>query len=118
MKRRMVRAIIEDEAIYAEVEGHVDAELYEIAKRDGGPIAMRVTKVLELEVHGVGGIWKVLAPGVDCFGKEEDDLVAYLRDRWLFGADQPMVFVGELDDLGIEFVQPSPDQPALLEVSK
>ena len=111
MKRRMVKATIEDEAVYAEVEGHVDAELYEIARRDGGPIAMRVTNVLALDVSGLGGVW------VDEKGKGEADLEAYLRDRWLSGADQPMVMPEELDDLGIEFVQPSREQLPLLEVS-
>ncbi len=110
MKRRMVKATIEDEAIYAEVEGHVDAELYEIARRDGGPIAMRVTKVFVLDVEGLGGVW------VDGGDKGEADLEVYLRDRWLSGADQPMVMPEELDDLGIEFVQPPREQPSLLEV--
>ena len=108
MKRRVVRATIEDEAIYAKIEGHVDAELYEIARRDGGPIAMRVTKVLVLEVSGLGGVW------VDEEGKGEADLEAYLRDRWLSGADQPMVMPEELEDTGEEFVTPPPDQPPLL----
>ncbi|WP_287418134.1 hypothetical protein [Oceanithermus sp.] len=109
MKRRMVKATIEDEAVYAEVEGHVDAELYEIARRDGGPIAMRVTRVFALHVEGMGGYW-IDEDGV------KGDLGVYLRDRWLSGADQPMVMPEELDDLGIEFVQPPREQPTLLEV--
>ena len=107
MKRRVVRATIADEAIYAEVEGHVDAELYEIARRDGGPIAMRVTRVFALHVEGMGGYW-IDEDGV------EGDLEAYLRDRWLSGADQPMVMPEELEDTGEEFMTPPPDQPPLL----
>lgn len=108
MKQRSVKAVLEDEAIYAEVEGHVDAELYEIARRDGGPIALRVTKVLALRVCGLGGIW------VDDGAKERENLDSYLRERWLSGEDQPMVFPEEIEDTGVEFVVPSKDQPLLL----
>jgi len=110
MKRKRVRATIEDEAIYAEIEGHVDAELYEIAQRDGDVVAIRVTRVLALEVSGRGGIWV----GED--GKGRLDLEQYLRERWLSGEDQPMVFAGEIEDVGEAYAVPSPDQPPLLGV--
>ena len=38
MKRKRVRATIEDEAIYAEIEGHVDAEAYVVPSPDQPPL--------------------------------------------------------------------------------
>ena len=115
MKRRMVKATIDDGSIYAEVEGHVDAVAYEGLRQGGDSmdtIPMRVVKVLKFRIYGSGGTW------VSEIDKQmhKGNLEQLLRNSWLSGAHEPHVFFGELDDLGIEFVQPPREQPSLLEV--
>ena len=116
MKRRMVKATIDDGSIYAEVEGHVDAIAYEGLRQGGDSMAtipMRVVKVLEFRMRGSGGNW------VSEIDKQmhKGNLEQLLRNSWLSGVHEPHVFLGELEDLGVEFVQPPREQPPLLGVS-